>query len=265
MKKLLTIAGSDSSGGAGIQADLKTFAAHLTYGMSVITALTAQNTCGVREIQNASLSIIENQIDAVFEDIMPDSVKVGMLSNSETIKLVSKKLIQYKVEKLVIDPVLVSTSGHKLSENKNVEFYKKHLFRIATVVTPNIPEAEVIANKKISNLQDMREVAELLSKEFNTSFLVKGGHLETEATDILYYEGKLYEFNHERIDNKNTHGTGCSLSSAIAANLALGYSLVEATEKAIHYVHGAIASNLDLGKGNGPLNHMYQFMGDSKI
>lgn len=260
MKKLLTIAGSDSSGGAGIQADLKTFSAHLTYGMSVITALTAQNTTGVIEIQNASESMVINQLDAVFQDIFPDAVKVGMLPDKNIIKIVADKIKEYRPEFIVLDPVMVSTSGHTLMGKESIDTLKNELFGLCSIVTPNIPEAELLTGLSINNKDDMIKAGRMISDNFGISVLIKGGHLTEDATDILIHENQVFCFEGKKIDNPNTHGTGCTLSSSIAANLANGYSLPESVKRAKEYVSKAIESGLDLGRGRGPLNHLYSFI-----
>lgn len=258
MKKVLTIAGSDSSGGAGIQADLKTFAAHNVYGMSAITAITAQNTQGVIGIENISTDIVEKQIDAIFQDIVPDAIKIGMVSSSEIIKSISKKLKEYNARNIVLDPVMVATSGSNLMESEASKALVKYLFPIADLITPNIDEAEALSKVKISNRSDMELAARTIGENSNIRVLVKGGHLKTSSDDILYDNGNVYWYKSERVDNKNTHGTGCTLSSAIAVNLAKGYNINKAIEKSKEYITGAIKDGLDIGKGRGPLNHLYK-------
>lgn len=264
MKKLLTIAGSDSSGGAGIQADIKTFSAHLTYGMSVITALTAQNTQGVYDIEVTEDTMVLNQLDAIFKDIFPDAVKIGMISKDSIVKIVADKLKEYKPKFVVLDPVMVSTSGHNLSNNESVELLKEELFPLSTIITPNIPEAEVLSDMKISTVEDMKKSCLVISKMTYGAVLIKGGHLVDEAIDILYYNDTFYEYKNEMLDNPNTHGTGCTLSSAIAVNLAKGFDVPNSVKNAKDYVFGAIKSGLDIGNGRGPLNHFYRWS-DSKL
>lgn len=257
IKKVLTIAGSDSSGGAGIQADLKTITVHKMYGMSVITALTAQNTTGVYGILEASPDFVANQIECIFNDIYPDAVKIGMVSNSEIIKVIAEKLTEYKAKNIVVDPVMVATSGSKLISDEAINILVKELIPLARVITPNIPEAEVLCGFKINNEKDMIEAAKAISKNFKGAVLVKGGHLAKDATDLLYENGNIHWFKTEKINTLNTHGTGCTLSSAIACNLADGKSLAESIEKAKNYLTGALKAGLDLGKGSGPLEHSY--------
>lgn len=261
MNTVLTIAGSDSSGGAGIQADLKTFTMHNTFGMSVITAITAQNTTGVRSIQNIDKEIIEDQIDAVFEDIYPMAVKIGMVSNTEIIKVISEKLRSYGAENIVLDTVMVSTSGHTLLEKEAKETLVDELLPLASIITPNLPEAEILCGFEINNEEEMKRACQEISNYYKGYILIKGGHLETskKAIDILYKDGEYEIFENDFIDNKNTHGTGCTLSSAIAANLALGESVEESVKKAKDYVYSAISSKIDLGNGKGPIDHMYKF------
>lgn len=257
MKKVLTIAGSDCSGGAGIQADLKTITVHKMYGMSVITALTAQNTTGVYGIEEASKDFVCNQIDCIFKDIEPDSVKIGMVSNSKIIEAIAEKLSYYNAKNIVLDPVMVSTSGSKLISDEAINVLIKKLMPLAKVITPNIQEAEVLCGFKVENQEDMIKAAKEIARDLNIAVLVKGGHLSEEAIDILYENGSITYFKSERIDNPNTHGTGCTLSSAIACNLADGKSLEESIKNAKEYLTGAIKANLDLGKGRGPLKHNY--------
>lgn len=257
MKKVLTIAGSDSSGGAGIQADIKTITAHKMYAESVITALTAQNTTGVFGIMEASADFVASQLDAVFEDIYPDSVKIGMVSNSEIIGVIAEKLKQYNAKNIVVDPVMVSTSGCRLISEDAQSALCGTLLPLGTVITPNIPEAEVLSGISIKNENDMIDAAKIISKKYSGAILVKGGHLVNDAIDLLWENGSGRWFKSKRINNPNTHGTGCTLSSAIACNLAAGKSLDESIKNAKQYLCGALSSMLDLGKGSGPLNHMY--------
>lgn len=254
-KTALTIAGSDSSGGAGIQADIKTMMANAVYAMSAITALTAQNTTGVTGIMTVTPEFLGLQIDAVFSDIYPDAVKIGMVSSAELIHVIAEKLRRYQAKNVVVDPVMVATSGSRLMDEDAIETLKRELFPLATLLTPNIPEAEVIAGQKIANAADMERVAEQIGKTYGCAVLVKGGHQLNDANDLLWVEGALRWFNGERIDNPNTHGTGCTLSSAIASNLAKGKTLEEAVKDAKEYLSEALAAMLDLGKGSGPMDH----------
>lgn len=258
MYTALTIAGSDSSGGAGIQADLKTMLANGVYGMSAITALTAQNTTGVTDIMDATPEFVAEEIDAVFTDIRPDAVKIGMVSASEIIHVIAEKLKEYKAENIVVDPVMVATSGARLISDDAVETLENELLPLATVITPNIPEAEVLSGMKITSEEHMADAAELIGKKFGmTAVLVKGGHNLNDANDLLYTvaDGSVRWFRGVRIDNPNTHGTGCTLSSAIASNLAKGFSLEESVDRGKKYISGALGAHLNLGKGSGPMDH----------
>ncbi len=257
MKKVLTIAGSDSSGGAGIQADIKTITMHGHYAMSVITALTAQNTTGVYGILDANPEFVKAQMDAVFTDIFPDSIKIGMVSNSDIIKEIVKSLKGYGAKNIVVDPVMVSTSEFRLLSKEAEETLINELLPIATVITPNIPEAEILYNKEIKTKEDMQDAAKFIFNKTKAAVLVKGGHLVNDAMDFLYDGKEGVWFNSKRIDNENTHGTGCTLSSSIAANLAKGDSLKDSIKNAKEYLTGALKANLNLGKGKGPLNHNY--------
>ncbi|MCD8037370.1 MAG: bifunctional hydroxymethylpyrimidine kinase/phosphomethylpyrimidine kinase [Clostridiales bacterium] len=257
MKKVLTIAGSDCSGGAGIQADIKTITAHKLYAMSAITALTAQNTTGVYGIMEATPEFVANQLDCIFSDIRPDAVKIGMVSNSKIIEVIVDKLKEYKAENIVVDPVMVATSGSKLISDEASEALIAKLLPLGTVITPNIPEAEVLCGFEIKNTDDMIKAAEKISTMVDGAILIKGGHLVSTATDLLYKDGEVSWFSAERIDNPNTHGTGCTLSSAIASNLAKGYSLKESIANAKAYLTGALKTQLNLGKVSGPLEHTY--------
>lgn len=257
MRTVLTIAGSDCSGGAGIQADIKTITANRVYAMSVLTALTAQNTLAVSEIMDVPADFVGAQMDSVFEDIFPDGVKIGMTSREEVIEIIARKLIQYGAKHIVVDPVMVSTSGCKLISDGAIQCLTERLLPLAEVITPNIPEAEVLSGVRISNQQDMIAAGEKIARRCGCAVLVKGGHLVSDATDLLYREGEALWFSAERIDNPNTHGTGCTLSSAIACNLAKGNTLPESVQKAKEYLTGALRAGLNLGRGSGPLDHGY--------
>lgn len=257
MKTVLTIAGSDSCGGAGIQADIKTMTMNGVYAMSAITAMTAQNTMGVRAIQEASPKFLGQQLDAVFEDIFPDAVKIGMLSSKELIYVIAERLRHYKARNIVVDPVMVATSGSALMKNDAVEALINELIPLAVLITPNIPEAEVLSGMEIKNKDDMTRAAAKIGDRLCCAVLLKGGHSVSDADDLLYESGSLRWFEGKHIDNPNTHGTGCTLSSAIAANLAKGYELAEAVERAKMYISGALAAMLDLGQGSGPMNHAF--------
>ena len=257
IKKVLTIAGSDSSGGAGIQADIKTITVHKMYAMSVITALTAQNTTGVSAILEGTPEFTAAQLDSVFTDIFPDAVKIGMVSSEKIIGIIAEKLQFYKAKNIVLDPVMISTSGSRLISETAMDALTGKLMPLADVITPNIPEAEVLSGIEIKNDGDMIKAAEKISEFYKGAILLKGGHLVNDATDLLYKNGKTEWFSSERIDNPNTHGTGCTLSSAIACNLADGYSVAESIANAKKYLTGALKAQLDLGKGSGPLMHNY--------
>lgn len=260
-KTTLTIAGSDSSGGAGIQADIKTMQANGVYAMSAITALTAQNTTGVSGIFEVTPEFLGQQLDAVFTDIYPDAVKIGMVASAELVKMIAFKLKEYKAERIVVDPVMVSTSGSRLISEEAIQILKTELFPLASVLTPNIPEAEVLFGASIHSAEDMERAAQAISEEYYCAVLLKGGHQLNDANDLLYAEGKNRWFYGRRIDNPNTHGTGCTLSSAIASNLAKGYGLEEAVERAKEYISGALAAMLDLGAGSGPMDHGFDIGG----
>lgn len=255
MKKILSIAGSDSSGGAGIQADLKTICAHKMYGMTAITALTAQNTTGVKSVINVTSEFLEDQLDMVFQDIYPDAVKIGMVSEECLIKSIAKKLKEYDAKNIVVDPVMVATSGAKLLNDNAVNALINELFPLATLITPNVLEAEVLANMQIKNKADMEE-AGLILKRLAKNVLIKGGHSVADADDLLITDEGFFWINGKRINNNNTHGTGCTLSSAIACELTQN-DLLTSIKNAKNYISGALNSNLDLGKGSGPLDHMY--------
>ena len=257
MKTALTIAGSDSSGGAGIQADLKTMTANGVYAMSAITALTAQNTTGVTDILESTPRFLSEQLDAIFTDIFPDAVKIGMVSSAELIAVIAAKLKEYKAENIVVDPVMVATCGAKLLRSVAVEALCRELLPLAAVLTPNIPEAEILSGMAITDAAGMEAAARLISEKYGCAVLCKGGHQINDADDLLWREGAGKWFHGKRIDNPNTHGTGCTLSSAIAANLAKGFSLYESVERAKAYLSGALNAMLDLGKGSGPMNHAF--------
>lgn len=257
MKTTLTIAGSDSSGGAGIQADLKTMLANGVYGMSVITSVTSQNTTGVYGIFDIPSDTVKSQLDAVFSDIFPDAVKIGMVSSAEIIEAIAKKLREYNAKNVVLDPVMVSTSGSRLISEDAVNALTSSLFSLADVITPNIPEAEVLSGMKIKAESDMVSAAKAIADKYNVSVLLKGGHFTDTACDILVHDGNVVRYEGEHIENPNTHGTGCTLSSAIASNLAKDSDLETAVRAAKDYVTGAIRDNMNLGHGRGPLNHGY--------
>ena len=262
MRTALSIAGSDSSGGAGIQADLKTMTMNGVFAMTAITALTAQNTTGVRSILESTPEFLADQIDSVFEDIRPDSVKIGMVASKELIKVIAEKLSFYKAENIVVDPVMVATSGAKLLQDDAIEYLVKYLLPLATVVTPNIPEAEILSGMEIKNKDDMMTAAKKIGEDYDCSVLLKGGHNINDANDLLYSEGNLHWFEGKRIDNPNTHGTGCTLTSAISANLAKGYDLPSSVKRAKDYISGALNAMLDLGKGSGPMAHNFDLTGE---
>ena len=257
MKAVLTIAGSDCSGGAGIQADLKTMLANGVYGMSAITALTAQNTTGVSAIMNVTPEFLGQQLDSIFTDIFPDAVKIGMVSDKELIRMIAVKLRQYQPKNIVIDPVMVATSGARLIAEDAVAVLKQELFPLADVLTPNIPEAEVLLGSSIETAEDMEKAAGEISRQYACAVLCKGGHSINDANDLLYSSNQATWFAGKRIANPNTHGTGCTLSSAIASNLAKGHTMAEAVKLAKEYISGALGAMLDLGKGSGPMDHGY--------
>ena len=242
MKTCLTIAGSDSSGGAGIQADLKTMTVNGVYAMSVITALTAQNTQGVTGILDVSPEFITEQMDAVFTDIYPDAIKIGMVSSPEIVEAIAASLEKYQAKNIVLDPVMVATSGAKLLKEEAMDSLINRLIPLADVITPNIPEGEILAGMEITNEDQMIKAAEKIGKKYDCAVLLKGGHRVNDANDLLYRNGEFKWFRSERIDNPNTHGTGCTLSSAIGANLAKGYDIDQAIEKAKDYLTGAPVS-----------------------
>lgn len=261
MKTALSIAGSDCSGGAGIQADLKTMTMNGVYAMTAITALTAQNTTGVSAIMEVKQEFLKQQLESIFEDIFPDAVKIGMVSSPALVETIAKVLKHYKAKNIVVDPVMVATSGSVLSEGSAVTMMKEKLFPLATLITPNIPESEILSGIKIHSNKDMETAAKLIGDAYACSVLCKGGHSINDSNDLLYTEKKFIWFEGRRIDNPNTHGTGCTLSSAIAANLAKGCELNEAVSKAKDYICDALEAMLDLGKGSGPLNHGFALSG----
>ena len=264
MKKVLTIAGSDSSGGAGIQADLKTITAHGMYGMTAITALTAQNTTGVYDVLDSTPEFLGLQLDCIFKDIFPDAVKIGMVSSIPLINVIADKLEEYKPKNIVLDTVMVSTSGSPLLQEDAIDTLKSRLIPLAHIITPNIPEAEILAGCEIKDLEDMKRVARDLGKEYGCNVIVKGGHQRETATDVLYdrNEDEIFIFRGERINNPNTHGTGCTLSSAIACNMAKELNLSKCIENAKKYLTSALDYGLNLGKGSGPVNHCYNIGGN---
>ncbi len=260
MRKILTIAGSDCSGGAGIQADIKTITAHGMYAMSAITALTAQNTTGVYGVEEVTPEFVGRQLDCIFSDIVPDAVKIGMVSSIEIIHTIADKLVEYGAGHIVVDPVMVATSGGKLLSDNAVEALVTRLLPLAEVITPNIPEAEVLTGIAVESTEDMFKAAAGIAGMVRGGIMIKGGHLDHSADDLLYLSGEAHWFHSPRIDNPNTHGTGCTLSSAIACNLALGADLQTSIRKAKEYVTAALKAGLDLGKGSGPLNHCFNII-----
>ncbi len=262
MKTALTIAGSDCSGGAGIQADLKTMTMNGVYAMSAITALTAQNTTGVRAIQESTPDFLKQQLDAVFEDIYPDAVKIGMVASSELICVIADMLRYYNAKNVVLDPVMVASAGSSLMRQNAVQTLIKELLPISTLVTPNIPEAQTLSGLTIETKEDMITAAKHIGGNYHCAVLLKGGHSINDANDLLYANGELVWFEGKRINNPNTHGTGCTLSSAIASNLAKGFTLAESIQRAKDYISGALAAMLDLGKGSGPMNHAFDLHGE---
>ena len=262
MKTALSIAGSDPSGGAGIQADLKTMTMHGVYAMSAFTALTAQNTTGVRGVLECAPEFLALQLDCIFSDIVPDAVKTGMVSSAPLIRVIADRLIHYRAQNLVVDPVMVSTSGSRLLEEEALEALRGQLLPLAVLITPNIPEAEVLSGMTIHGPEDMERAARSISERYGCAVLCKGGHDLNDANDLLWRSGEAKWFYGRRIDNPNTHGTGCTLSSAIASNLAKGYDLDTSVERAKTYLSGALASMLDLGQGKGPLDHLFNLEGE---
>lgn len=264
MHTILSIAGSDSSGGAGIQADLKTITCLGEYGMTVITAITSQNTMGVEGVEAVSVQMVKSQMDAVFNDIRPEAVKLGMIATPDIMEAICEKLLQYRAENIVVDPVMVATSGSTLMENRTVCTLKEKLIPLADIITPNISEAEILSGISIEKKEDMIKAAEKIGAYYDGAILIKGGHLIETADDLLYKKGKATWFYGNRLDNDNTHGTGCTLSSAIAAFLAKGYSMEESVRNAKDYVTKAIAAGLNLGQGRGPLWHNFAWNSEIK-
>lgn len=262
MKTALTIAGSDSSGGAGIQADIKTMTANGVFATCAVTALTAQNTTGVTDILESTPHFLAEQLDAVFTDIVPDAVKIGMVSSAELIAVIAEKLRQYGAERVVVDPVMVATSGAKLLRDDAIQALTSQLLPLATVLTPNIPEAEILSGLTITDAAGMEAAARTISQRYGCAVLCKGGHQINDTDDLLWRNGCGKWFRGRRIDNPNTHGTGCTLSSAIASNLAKGYDLDASVERAKAYISGCLSAMLDLGHGSGPMNHMFALKGE---
>ena len=262
MRTALTIAGTDPSGGAGIQADLKTMTAHRVYGMSAITAVVAQNTTGVTGIMEVTPEFLAEQLDDVFTDIFPDAVKIGMVSSSALIRVIAEKLKQYHAKNIVLDPVMVATAGSKLISDEAISTLKEVLIPLADVITPNIPEMEVLSGMTIQTDKDMERAAKSVGDTCHCAVLCKGGHQLNDANDLLYAEGEIFWFYGKRIATSNTHGTGCTLSSAIASNLAQGRGLADSVRRAKAYLSGALGDMLDLGKGSGPMNHAFAIEGE---
>ena len=260
MKKVLTIAGSDCSGGAGIQADIRTITAHGHYAMSAITALTAQNTHSVTNISIVSPDFLADQLDAILSDIMPDAVKIGMVCSGQLAAVIAEKLVQYDVKNIVFDPVMVSTSGAALMDSSSAAEILQSLVPLSKVITPNIPEAETILGREIKNNMDCVKAAQKLSRDLHTSVLLKGGHLEANSNDLLFSDGKIINYRGDRIDTKNTHGSGCVLSTSIACALAEGKELNAAIKSAKEFITGAIksAANQSIGNGNGPVDPAFR-------
>lgn len=257
MRTALSIAGSDSCGGAGIQADIKTMMMNGVYAMSAITALTAQNTTGVRGIQEVAPAFLIDQIDAVFEDIFPDAVKIGMVSSAELIQAIASRLRHFKAKNIVVDPVMAATSGSPLIKTDAVAMLMNALFPLAAVVTPNIPEGEILSGMSISCKEDMINAAKAIHEAHGCAVLLKGGHSVSDTSDLLYINGEYRWFEGKRIDNPNTHGTGCTLSSAITSNLAKGFDLIQSVQRAKDYISCALAAQLNLGAGTGPMQHNF--------
>ena len=261
MKKALSIAGSDCSGGAGIQADIKTMTMNGVFAMSAVTALTAQNTTGVFAIQESTPDFLSRQLDAVFTDISPDAVKIGMVSSGRLIEVIADRLKFYNAQNIVVDPVMVASAGSALMKTDAVQVLVERLLPLSTVVTPNIPEAQVLSDMVITDKAGMEKAAKYIGDTYGCAVLLKGGHSVNDANDLLYQNGKMTWFEGKRIDNPNTHGTGCTLSSAIASNLAKGFSLEQSIRLAKEYISGALAAMLDLGRGSGPMKHNFDLQG----
>ena len=258
MKTALTIAGTDPSGGAGIQADIKTMTANGVFALTAVTALVAQNTTGVKSIQESTPDFLAEQLDCVFTDIFPDAVKTGMVSSIPLIEVIADKLTQYKARNIVVDPVMVATSGDRLISEDALETLKRRLLPLAAVLTPNIPEAEILSGQTIRTPEDMLRAARTIGEAYGCAVLCKGGHQVNDANDLLWQPGRGERWlRSERVDNPNTHGTGCTLSSAIASNLAKGMDLAAAVERAKEYITGDLSAMLDLGHGSGPMDHMW--------
>lgn len=257
MKTALTIAGSDSSGGAGIQADIKTMCANGVFAMSAVTALTAQNTCGVIDIMEVSPQFLNEQLDCVFTDIRPDAVKIGMVSSGALIETIADSLKRHGAERIVVDPVMAATSGARLINEEAIATLKEKLLPLAMLITPNIPEAQILSEMQIRHEEDMVKAAKHIQQRYSCNVLIKGGHQINDANDYLQTADHGQWFYGKRIDNPNTHGTGCTLSSAIAANLAKGFALEDAIRRAKDYISGALNAMLDLGKGSGPMDHAF--------
>jgi hydroxymethylpyrimidine/phosphomethylpyrimidine kinase len=263
--RVLTIAGSDSGGGAGIQADIKAISAMGCYAASAITAVTVQNTIGVQAVHPIPLDILEGQIEAVLSDIGVDSIKIGMLHSAEVVNLVADIIEKHKIKNVVLDPIMVSTSGHRLTKVDAIEVIKNRLIPLSRVITPNIPEAEILLGCKISEESNFDQIARNLSNISNVSVLLKAGHLDRENLVDYFFNAEdkmMTQLPSKRVQTKNTHGTGCTLSSAIAANLAKGFTLAESVQRSKAYISGALAAMLDLGKGSGPMNHAFDLRGE---
>ena len=262
IKAVLTIAGSDSSGGAGIQADIKTITCFGMYAMSAITSLTAQNTTGVYGVSDVEPEFVAKQLDCIFEDIFPDSVKIGMVSNAGIIIAIANSLKMHKAKNIVLDPVMISTSGSPLLQQDAIDELTSSLLPLASIVTPNIPEAEALSGTSIKDKADTEKAAEIIYSRCKTAVLIKGGHSVHDADDLLFDGTEFKWFRSPKIDNSNTHGTGCTLSSAIACGLADGRSISDSVTAAKKYINGALRANFDIGKGSGPLLHNYRFIPD---
>ena len=262
MKTCLTIAGSDSIGGAGIQADIKTMTALGVYGMTAIAALTAQNTTGVKSIIEVTKEFLGEQLDMIINDIFPDAVKTGCISSPILIKEVVDKIKQYKLKNIVVDPVIYSKSGVKLIKDEAVVIMKKELLPLSDLITPNILELEIISDTKIKGIDDMISASKKIFEEFGCAVLCKGGHGINDGEDLLYNKNGVKWYKTKKIETNNLHGTGCTLSSAIASFLALGFSLEESISKAKEYLTKCLEYAVKLGKGFGPVNHCYKILGN---